>query len=239
MNTDLAGILRRASVVLLDFDGPVCSVFAGYPAPQITDELRALAIDQLGWLTPELTKASGPHELLAAAGATSDKLARQIEDALRVAELKASESATPTLGVDKFLAACRETNRPVAIVSNNCAASVRAYLNRVGMAVAVQHIEARDPSDPARMKPSPYLVERAVARLNSSPGQCVLIGDQPSDIAAARTVGTLSIGYANKPAKHTDLTSAGANAITDDMGQLAETTQNLGRVALSIRNRSG
>jgi hypothetical protein len=41
-----AAILRRSPVILLDFDGPVCSVFADYPAPQITDELRALALDQ-------------------------------------------------------------------------------------------------------------------------------------------------------------------------------------------------
>jgi hypothetical protein len=35
---DLAAILRRSPVILLDFDGPVCSVFAGYPAPQIERE---------------------------------------------------------------------------------------------------------------------------------------------------------------------------------------------------------
>ena len=222
MTTELAAIFRSSSVVLLDFDGPVCSVFAGYPAPQITDELRALAVDQLGQLTAELTAASGPHELLAASGGVSDKLARQIEDALQVAEIKAAESAAPTPGAAEFLAACRESKRTVAIVSNNCEASVRVYLDRVGLTQAVRHIEARDPSDPARMKPSPYLVEQAATHLRAVPAQCVLIGDQPSDITAARTVGTMSIGYANKPGKHADLSAAGADAITDDMYELAE-----------------
>lgn len=222
MTVELAAILRSAPVVLLDFDGPVCSVFAGYPAPQITDELRALAVEQIGQLPPALINASGPHELLAAAGLVSSKLAQQIEDALQVAEIKAVESAVPTPGAAEFLTACRETSRPVAIVSNNGDASVRAYLDRVGLAATVQHVEARDPSDPARMKPSPYLVERAITHLHTSPAQCVLIGDQPSDITAARTVGSLSIGYANKPGKHADLAAAGADAITDDMNELAQ-----------------
>ena len=44
-------------------------MFAGYPAPQITDELRALAAEHVGRTLPELAEASGPHELLAIASA--------------------------------------------------------------------------------------------------------------------------------------------------------------------------
>lgn len=225
VRTELTAVLGSSSVVLLDFDGPVCPVFAGYPAPQITDQLRTLAVHHLGKLTAELAAASGPHDLLAATGRVSERLSRQIEDALQVAEIRAAASAAPTPGAAEFLAACHETNRPVAIVSNNCEASVRVYLDRVGFTEAVQHIEARDPSDPARMKPSPYLVEQAATHLHAARAQCVLIGDQPSDITAARTAGTLSIGYANKPGKHADLSAAGADAITDDMYELAEAAQ--------------
>jgi phosphoglycolate phosphatase len=48
----------------------------------------------------------------------STDLARQIEEALQIAEIKAVESAAPTPGVDEFLAACREAGRQLAIVSN-------------------------------------------------------------------------------------------------------------------------
>ncbi|MET8544122.1 hypothetical protein ABZW03_26250 [Kitasatospora sp. NPDC004799] len=36
----LADVLRPVKHVLLDFDGPVCSVFAGLPAPDPTDADR-------------------------------------------------------------------------------------------------------------------------------------------------------------------------------------------------------
>jgi phosphoglycolate phosphatase len=219
---ELVSVLRRTSAVLLDFDGPVCSMFAGYPAAQITAELRALAVERVGRHIPALADATGPHELLAAAGAVSVHLAQAIEDALQVAEIKAAESATPTPGAAEFLAACQNIGRPVAVVSNNCLPAVEAYLQRVGLAGTVQHVEARDPDDPARMKPSPYLVERAAHAIGAPLPQCVLIGDQPTDIEAARAVGAASIGYANKPGKDLDLEAAGADAITSRMDDLAQ-----------------
>lgn len=195
----LAALLRRSPVILLDFDGPVCSVFAGYPAPQITDELRALALEHVDELPPAMDAMTSPHEFLTASADVSPELARQVEAALQTAEIKAVESATSTPGAGEFLAACRDAGRQLAIVSNNTGASVRAYLDRIGLADLVQHIEARDPSDPALMKPSPHLIERAAQALAVPPSQCTLIGDQTTDVKAARAIGAASIGYANKP----------------------------------------
>jgi hypothetical protein len=53
----LAATLRRSPVIPLDFDGPVCSVFAGHPASQITDELRGPALDQVGKLPPAVPRS--------------------------------------------------------------------------------------------------------------------------------------------------------------------------------------
>ena len=41
----LAELLAGTGPLLLDFDGPVCSVFAGYPAPQIAAQLGRLLQD--------------------------------------------------------------------------------------------------------------------------------------------------------------------------------------------------
>jgi phosphoglycolate phosphatase len=68
-----------------------------------------------------------PTLSLSASADVSAELARQIE-AFESAEIKAGESAAATPGVDEFLAACREAGRRLAIVSNNCEASVRTYL---------------------------------------------------------------------------------------------------------------
>jgi hypothetical protein len=42
----LRQLAERTRVVLLDFDGPVRSIFAGYPALTIAGELRQLLVDQ-------------------------------------------------------------------------------------------------------------------------------------------------------------------------------------------------
>jgi hypothetical protein len=34
------GIISRSRHLLLDFDGPICSIFAGTPAPAIAEQLR-------------------------------------------------------------------------------------------------------------------------------------------------------------------------------------------------------
>ena len=39
--TAAARLIRSANCVLLDFDGPVCSVFSGIPAPDVARRLRA------------------------------------------------------------------------------------------------------------------------------------------------------------------------------------------------------
>ncbi len=92
----------------------------------------------------------------------------------------------------------------------------------MGLAGLVQHVEARDPADPTRMEPSPYLVERAAQAIAVPLTRCLLIGDQPTDIQAAQAVRATSIGYANKPGKYVDLAAAGADTITIQMDELTE-----------------
>jgi phosphoglycolate phosphatase len=207
--------------VLLDFDGPVCSVFAGYPATQIADELRALIADVLGHLPQAVREANGPHEVLAVSARFGERVWGRVEEALQAAEIKAVESATATPGAGAFLRACSASDRPVAIVSNNCEASVRAYLDQTGLASEIQHIEARDPVHVDRMKPSPFLLVQAANVLGVEPTKTVLIGDQVSDVKAAIAAGAGSVGFANKPGKSADLTAAGADCVVEDMTLLA------------------
>jgi hypothetical protein len=91
----LAAILRRSPVILLDFDGPVYLVFAGYPAAQTTDELRAVAVDQVGELPAALDGISSPHEFLSASADVSAELARQIEEALQTQRSRQSRAQPP------------------------------------------------------------------------------------------------------------------------------------------------
>ena len=38
----LGAIIARTRYLLLDFDGPICSIYAGLPAPTVADKLRQL-----------------------------------------------------------------------------------------------------------------------------------------------------------------------------------------------------
>ncbi|GAA2836196.1 HAD family hydrolase [Kribbella solani] len=216
----LGQLFASAEAVLFDFDGPICSVFDGYPAQRITVELRQLAGAVPDDLNEAMQKAAGPHELLlATAGDT--RLATQLERALQAAELAAVESALPTPGAVAALAACRDSGKLVAIVSNNYDESVARYLARTGLAAQVAHIQGRDPSDPTLMKPSPHLIEKAARALDVRTSACVFIGDQTSDVEAGRAAGAHTVGYANKPGKADALALAGAEVVVDTMTELA------------------
>ncbi|RZT15204.1 phosphoglycolate phosphatase [Kribbella sp. VKM Ac-2569] len=216
----LGQIFSSAEAVLFDFDGPICSVFDGYPAQLIASELRELAGTVPHDLDEALRKAAGPHELLFAA-ADEPQLAALLERALQDSELRAVETALPTPGAVESLAACKRTGKLVAIVSNNYAQAVNRYLAHTGLADLVAHVEGRDPSDPTLMKPSPHLIENATKALGVRTAACVFIGDQASDMEAGRTAGVHTIGYANKPGKADALSTAGADVVVESMNVVA------------------
>ncbi len=145
----------------------------------------------------------------------------EVERALQAAELDAVATAAPTPDSVEFMKACQLTNRPVAIVSNNSQPAITAYLDQMGLAGLVAHIEGRDPRNPALMKPHPATLERAVAALHGRAQTAVLVGDSITDLEAAHRAGIRSLGYANHPDKVLTLTGAGADAVATSMSLLA------------------
>ncbi|GAB3157134.1 HAD family hydrolase [Micromonospora sonneratiae] len=215
----LAPIVERTRYLLLDFDGPICSVFSGYPAPTIAGELRKLLVDQGVTLPEEIRAESDPLAVLRFT-ATLDRplIARRVDDALRAAEVTAVRTATATPYAREVIVGAHQTGRKVAIVSNNSAESVTAYLTAHRLARYVHPVIGRAYADPAQMKPHPAPVLAAVAELHAAPETCVLVGDTPSDIDAAHAARVPAIGYANKPGKQTRL--AEADAIITSMEEL-------------------
>ena len=216
--TKPATILSAARVILLDFDGPTCHLFFGYPAPVLADDLRLY----LRGVDVDVAPAPGPYELYRDALDQRPDLADDIEAWLTAAEIHAAERAQATPGCREMLLAAKQVNRPVVMVSNNSSAAVRTYLERVQLSPYVAGITGRPHAAPDRMKPSPWLIQKAAQRQQVTPRSCVLIGDSVADVVAANAAGALSIGYANKPGKAERLTSAGAATLVDDMHELAE-----------------
>jgi HAD superfamily hydrolase (TIGR01662 family) len=220
---DLARLVIRADHLLLDFDGPVCHIFASVPASRVAARLRELIASHVPALPADLANEHDPLQILRHTATLAPSLAATVESTLRAAEEEAAALATPTRHADDVIRAANATGRSVAIVSNNSEAAVRAYLTARGLARHVDVIAARTSPDPALMKPSPYLVRQAVEALDADPAACVLVGDSTTDIDAARAAGVASIGYANKPDKRERMTEAGADAIIDTMAAIAVT----------------
>jgi HAD superfamily hydrolase (TIGR01509 family) len=218
-NAGLSSLLRQAHAILLDFDGPVCTVFAGLSATTVADDLRRV-LSERGHPT-EPARELGPHELLTYAATLSPDEAKAIEDNLEQAELAAVATSSPTPGAAEFLGACRHFGKPVVIVSNNNADAIASYLARQHLSHLVEHVEGRDTANPHHMKPHPWTIERALARLAAQPSSCVLIGDAVTDLHAAAIAEVPAIGYANRPNKVAPLEEAGALVVVTSMFDLA------------------
>jgi len=211
----LSPLLRRAPAILLDFDGPVCKVFADRSATIVADDLRRVLSER--GQPVEAARGLGPHELLTYAATLGPAEAKAIEDKLERAELTAVATSTPTPGVTEFLDACHRIGKPVAIVSNNNADAIASYLARQQLSHFVEHVEGRDPANSHHMKPHPWTIKRALAQLSVQPSNCVLIGDAVTDLHAAAAADVPAIGYANRPTKVAPLEEAGALAVVTSM----------------------
>jgi HAD superfamily hydrolase (TIGR01662 family) len=199
--TPLAGLLG-AGTLLLDFDGPVCSVFAGLSAPRVAGELvellRAAGVEIPGEVAAEpdplaVIRWTGDH--------CNAELTTAVDDALTALELQAVESATPTPHGHDVIRSARGAGVPVAIVSNNSGRAVSAYLTAHRLTEQVDRVIGRPYARPDLMKPDPSMVLDAVRAVGGDPAASVLVGDSMTDIQAARAAGVHVIGYANRPRK--------------------------------------
>ncbi|USX49912.1 HAD family hydrolase [Lentzea sp. HUAS12] len=221
--------MSEADGLLLDFDGPVCSVFAGFPANVVAGQLREiLAEGGHSSLPADIENTGDPFDVFRYASNLSEDDARYVEAALQAHEVEAVKSAQPNPGGHELIHIWSETGRKIAIVSNNSTAAVRSYLEKYGLLEKIDEIVSRTSFNAILLKPAPHLVINAVAALKVRAQNSVLIGDSPSDMIAARRASVHAIGYANKPEKLRLLTDSGAAAVIREM-ETACAAVNLGK----------
>ncbi|MBY8877524.1 HAD family hydrolase [Actinacidiphila acidipaludis] len=223
MNTDpeeLASILAPVRHVLLDFDGPVCSVFAGFPAADVARRLADLLAGPDG--LPPGHGLMDPLAMLRHIADVRPDLVPMADDALARLEVEAVAQARPTEGSVEFLEACAASDRQVWLVSNNATAAMDRYIETYQLKALVAGCFGRVPGRPKSMKPSPELLLAAMRVAHAEPAECIFIGDAIRDVQAAKAAGVLTIGYANKPGKAEALAEAGAVSIVTLMKTLAE-----------------
>jgi len=218
----VAQVLADTGPILLDFDGPVCAIFATLTDASVAAQLRRV-LDEHGAQIPErIQTVNDPLEVLRfTATIGTPSLTARVEDELCRAELAAVGGARQTPYAREVIVAAHQAGRSIAIVSNNSAAAIRRYLDAHRLARYITTIVGRAHADPARMKPNPMPILRAVLTLDAEPAACVLVGDSTSDIEGGRAAGVRAIGYANKPGKRNRLVQAGVDAITGGTNGMA------------------
>jgi phosphoglycolate phosphatase len=235
---DLADLLAPGRCILLDFDGPVCNLFRGQlTGAAVVERLAAIVIDSGLCRREQIPATEDSLQVLRLAHQLDLELANEVNTALAQAEIEAAQTAPPTRHAAEFIRTATQSGRGLAIVSNNSAGAIETFLNAHNLAVDV--IVGRADADPSHLKPSSYLLHRAIAELASEPSRCTLIGDSASDIIAALSLDIASIGYANTPAKSVALTDAGADVVVHDVRTLTRWLIPLGTAAPRAPSGSG
>jgi HAD superfamily hydrolase (TIGR01549 family) len=214
----LGAIIARTRFLLLDFDGPICSIFGGLPAPTVAAQLRKLLN---GPLPEEIANTPDPIEVFYYSATVSDEMAARVEAEMADLEVAAVPTAEPTPYVHEVIASARESGRIIGVVSNNSPRAVNAYLDRHDLSDGIRLVTARTSHDPALLKPSPHLINEAVRGLGADTADTALAGDSFTDIEAAHSAGVASVGYANKPGKRERMTELRAGAVISSMADLA------------------
>ncbi|WP_328645751.1 HAD-IA family hydrolase [Amycolatopsis sp. NBC_00348] len=215
----LAASINRTHALLIDFDGPVCDVFAGIPAAVVAAQLRLVLTDSGHIDLPDRVLSSpDPFDVLFYASTLGGSAGRDVEVAFVAHEVEAISTARPTLGAHELIKYWHELSRPIAIVSNNSVLAIESYLDLYELRPSVDFVSGRRNADVTLLKPNPHLLYEAIRTLAVTPQECSFIGDSISDIDAARSAGVYSIAYVNKARKVSELASA--DALIEEMTSL-------------------
>ena len=231
---DLRNLIEGARVVLWDFDGPVCRLFAGHSAERVARDL----VDWLegqglhGLLEESERESLDPHFVLRAVDRRhpGSDLVAELEERLTQEELKSAASARPTPYADPLVRTWTAVGARLAITTNNSPRVVKEYLTSRGVLPCfAPHIYGRT-QELRHLKPHPHCVQRALNAMGAAPSTALMIGDTPSDFLAARAAGVPFLGYARNERKHKVLREAGAERIVGSLEPLLKAVWKAGEV---------
>ncbi|NKQ23818.1 HAD family hydrolase [Streptomyces galbus] len=221
---EMRELITRAQVVLWDFDGPVCRLFAGHSAEHVAEGLVEWLENRglHGLLTEAEVESLDPHVVLRAVDRRrpGSDLVAELEERLTEEELKAASSAMPTAWADPLIRTWSAVGSRLAITTNNSPRVVAKYLAGRGLTPCfAPHVYGRT-QDLHLLKPHPHCLQRALAAMGCAPHAALMIGDTPSDFLAARAAGVPFLGYARNERKEKVLREAGATAIVGSLEQV-------------------
>lgn len=218
---DLRHRITPDRVVLWDFDGPICRLFAGHSAERVARELVDWLEQQglSGLLTNEEREHPDPHVVLRAVNRRhpGSDLVTELEARLTAHERQAVASALPTPFADPVIRTWSALGGRFAVTTNNSAHTVRDYLRRRELlACFAPHIYGRTVRLDL-LKPNPHCLLRALNAMGAAPESALMIGDSGEDCEAAHRAGVQFLGYGRTEVKRAVLRKAGARVVVDSL----------------------
>jgi phosphoglycolate phosphatase len=219
--------------VLFDFDGPVCDLFRGASTRDVAEEIKRAAQRHWGDLDPNVRACDDSHGILLHLRDMYDRRPgsrRPLELAEGIVtrqETRAVGQATPTPHLGTLVDLLLELGMRLAIVSNNAEQPIRTYLELHGLDAKFEGIFGRDREDARRMKPDPHCVKRAREHLCLPAASCLVVGDQLTDLKAARSAGTCFLGHVQDEERAGDLRLSGADFVVSSHLPVIEAARKL------------
>ncbi|MFG2429217.1 HAD family hydrolase [Streptomyces sp. NPDC048590] len=215
--TDPCGMLVAATCVLFDFDGPLCRLFPGRRGADVAQRLAGLLAESgrdPALVAGEVVRGDPLGVLIVASKRFPEEqtLLTALDDLLTAEEeILAAEEAVPTVGAAELVRALEAAGKDLAVTTNNSARAVVAYLARQGLAPTFgKHIHGRT-ANPARLKPDPDCLHRALESTGAKAEETLMIGDSAADRIAAGKAEVGFLGYAENGSKRDELRGAGAD----------------------------
>jgi beta-phosphoglucomutase-like phosphatase (HAD superfamily) len=194
----LDGVLSQVRHLLLDFDGPVCTLYTRKPEPPVADQLRTILAASGTEIPRAVAESADPFAVLAYSATCGTQLARRAEAELTRQELIAVKTARPAGYSHDLISSAREGRRTVTVISTHSAHAVRGYLDRVTLTDLVALVIGRRGyiTDPAAEQDT---ISRALAGLPADPSACAVLTASPDLIKTASARGVRTIAYAHVP----------------------------------------
>ena len=219
-------LIKGARVVLWDFDGPICRLFAGHSADGVASDLVSWLEGRglHGLLTETERQSLDPQVVLRAVDRRhpGSDLVAELEERLTHEELRAASSAMPTPYADPLIRTWTAVGSRLAITTNNSPRVVHKYLESRGLVGCfAPHIYGRT-QELRHLKPDPHCLVRALNATGTAPADALMIGDAVSDREAAARAGVPFLGYARNSRKAKFLREAGADAVVESLEPVLE-----------------
>ena len=123
-------------------------------------------------------------------------------------------------GTRQILESLKRKGYILGIVSSRMTESCRFWTGRLGIAGLFAAILGRDSFE--RPKPYPDGILAACDKLNTGHDSCIYIGDNGTDVEAAKHAGVYAVGYVSNEDKFIEILDAKPNAVIYDLRELNE-----------------